>query len=167
MSNRLPELIDPLVFAERRTDLAGKLQLSSFSRLLDLLLDSKGEVELELSFSKQGRHAFIDGWAKTTLSMQCQNCLEAVAVPIYAVIKLGLLSSLDQEDGLPPGYEPLLLEVEKILLREIVEDEILLALPAFPKHDFECVSFAGDAVIPEVVEEVKPDNPFAVLANYK
>ncbi len=170
MMDRLPEIIDPLVFAERRTELSGKFELRALARLAEMLVDDAGSVEIYLSFSKQGRDAFIEGWAKATLLMQCQNCLETVEVPLNAVIKLGMLASLEQAGRLPEGYEPLLLQEEKMSLKEIVEDEILLALPAFPKHAFQCVDLThqsvGEIAAAETVAEVNPNNPFAVLAKF-
>lgn len=171
MLDRLPEIIDPVVFAERRIELKGKLDVKAMSRLEGLLLATTGQVDVELFFNKQGRHAFIDGSANVTLTMQCQNCLDAVKVPIAAVIKLGIVTALEQADRLPQGYEPLLIEEEKVLLKEIIEDEVLLSLPPFPKHNFDCNKFehnSQDAL--SVVKDVKPaspKNPFAVLAKLK
>lgn len=171
MSDKLPEIIDPVVFAERRIELTGKLSVKALSRLEDLLLETTGEVAVALSFDKRGRHAFIDGTANTQLVMQCQVCLEAVEVSVNAPIKLGLITALEQADRLPPGYEPLLVETEKILLKEIIEDELLLNLPPFPRHDFNCMKLethlSGGA---EVATETAPPlskNPFAILAKLK
>jgi uncharacterized protein len=171
MSDRLPELIDPLVFAERRIELKGTLKITSLSRLEGLLLEPSGTVEIELFFNKQGRHAFIDGLARVTLIMQCQNCLEAVAVPITTPIKLGLVTALEQADRLPEGYEPLLIDGEKMLLKDIVEDELLLSIPTFPKHQHSCITFENNS--PDLVATateavtINPQNPFAVLAKLK
>lgn len=172
MSDRLPEIIDPVVFAERRIELTGKLSVKTLSRLEDLLLETTGEVAVALSFDKRGRHAFIDGTANTQLIMQCQVCLEAVEVPIDAHIKLGLITALEQADRLPAGYEPLLIKTEKMLLKEIIEDELLLNLPPFPKHDFNCIKFEnhsseGLAAATEAVAPPLPKNPFAILAKLK
>ncbi|MEQ1638397.1 MAG: YceD family protein [Methylococcales bacterium] len=175
MLDRLPEIIDPLVFAERRIELKGTLKLNTFTRLEGLLLDASGCVVIELLFNKQGRHAFIDGFASATLTMQCQNCLDAVDVPVNATIKLGLVTALEQADRLPEGYEPLLIDEEKMLLREIVEDELLLALPPFPKHQHNCVKFENRSeerssdlsAALKADDQTKPKNPFAVLAKLK
>lgn len=171
MLDRLPEIIDPLVFAERRTELKGKLKLNTLLRLSGSLLDDSGNVEVGLFFNKKGRHAFIEGWAKATLLLQCQNCLDSVEMPIAVDIKLGLITTLEQADELPQGYEPLLVDDEKLLLKDIVEDELLLALPAFPKHPQPCVQFEtnlnGSVSLAQEVEQSKSENPFAVLAKLK
>lgn len=170
MMDRLPELIDPVVFAERRTELVGKLELGLFTRLAEFMTEAEGKVNVQLSFNKQGRDALIDGSVQTELLLQCQNCLEPVAVPLDVVIKLGIVTVLEQADRLPEGYEPLLASGEKMSLREIVEDELLLALPAFPKHDFQCVDLTkhSSGLIENSAAEAqsKPNNPFAVLAKF-
>ena len=43
----------------------------------------------------------------------------------------------DEAASLPAFYEPLLVADEAVL-RDIVEEEILLALPSFPTHETEC-----------------------------
>jgi uncharacterized protein len=171
MKERLPEIVDPLVFAERRTELKGKLRLNTLTRLSGSLLDDNGSVEVELFFNKKGRHAFIEGSAKTVLLLQCQNCLDSVEIPIAVDIRLGLITTLEQADELPDGYEPLLVDEDKMLLKDIVEDELLLALPAFPKHPLACIKFETN--VPDLAVEItkseqsKPENPFAVLAKLK
>ena len=78
---------------------------------------------------------------------------------------------MEYADRLPEGYEPLLIEEYKIFLKEIVEDELLLTLPAFPKHDKPCVKFKNRSsdllVVAKADEQTKPKNPFAILAKLK
>lgn len=172
MSDRLPEIIDPIVFAERRIELTGKISVKALPRLDDLLLETTGEVAVYLSFDKQGRHAFIDGTADAKLIMQCQVCLEAVEVPVHTTIKLGIITALEQADRLPTGYDPLFIETEKMLLKEIIEDELLLNLPSFPKHDVDCIKFEhrSTEALKVVIEPITPPtskNPFAILAKLK
>lgn len=171
MKERLPEIIDPLVFAERRTELKGKLKLHTLSRLSESLLNDSGSVEVELFFFKKGRHAFIEGTISTILSLQCQNCLDAVDIPILVSVKLGLITTLEQADELPEGFEPLLVDEDKMLLKDIVEDELLLTLPAFPKHVQACQQFVTHELDLEtespISEDLKTENPFAVLAKLK
>jgi uncharacterized protein len=104
------------------------------------------------------------------LELECQNCLEAVDWPIDCTIKLGIVTSMDQADRLPEDYEPLMVEEEKILLKNIIEDEILLILPAFPKHQHACFVQKTDnnSVDPLVNDEQSSaENPFSILAKLK
>lgn len=169
MLDRLPDFIDPIAFAERRRELVGTIKVSKFTRLSEVLADDRGEVEIAFSFFKDGRLAIIHGTIKATLALTCQSCLKEVLWPIDATINLGVVSSLEQADRLGSEYEPLLLESEKIALLELVEDELLLALPDFPKHDYPCVEHAASQAIESVdkSEQGKSDNPFSILAKLK
>ena len=80
------------------------------------------------------------------------------------VFTLGIVTSEDDMDRLPEGYEPLLVSGEPLLTRDVVEDEVLLAVPAFPLHAGWC-----RRVIP-VYENGRcreKDNPFSILEKLK
>lgn len=145
------------------------MKLSEFARLSEVLADNQGEVQIAFSFFKEGRLATIHGTIKATLALTCQTCLNEVLWPIDATINLGVVSSLEQADRLGSEYEPLLLESEKISLLELVEDEILLALPDFPKHDYQCMeSTQSQQDEPtDNTEQGMSDNPFSILAKLK
>jgi uncharacterized protein len=170
MSDRLPEIIDPLHLADTRGVLKGKLPLSSLDRLANMLVDDSGTVSVDLFFSREGRLAKVEGHIETVLALQCQNCLEAVEWSIDCEIKLGIVTSIDQANRLPEEYEPLLVEEEKMPLKNIIEDEILLNLPAFPKHQHPClVAIINNDTKKTVVfdEPSNPENPFSILAKLK
>ena len=136
MLDRLPELIDPLGFADKESELIGQIALSSLDRLSEMLADDSGAVSVRLVFSREGRLATIKGQIAATLVVQCQNCLQVMDWPVDSKIKLGIVTSLDEADRLPEDYEPLLVGEGKIPLKDIVEDELLLSLPAFPVQPF-------------------------------
>jgi uncharacterized protein len=73
------------------------------------------------------------------------------------------VSGEDEIKRLPEGYEPLLVTGEPLLTRELVEDEVLLAIPAIPRHGGEeaCVTGYENQSLPE------RENPFAVLEKLK
>jgi uncharacterized protein len=63
-----------------------------------------------------------------------------------------------------------MVEEEKILLKNIIEDEILLTLPAFPKHQHACsVQKTDNSSLQPLVNDGQssPKNPFSVLAKLK
>lgn len=169
MLDQLPILINPVSFCERGKELVGSLKISELTRLSDGLLDSSGVVEVRFSFDKEGRVPTIQGEIKANLVLECQSCLDKVIYPVDRRIKLGLVLNMEQADRLPSDCEPLILESEKILLSTLIEDELLLALPDFPRHAFSCVEKKpGEAVaIDDNEEQVRTDNPFSVLAKLK
>ncbi|MDD2723914.1 MAG: YceD family protein [Methylovulum sp.] len=175
MLARLPEYIDPLHLADKRGALKGQIPLHNLKRLADLLFDDSGAVAIELFFQREGRLATIDGRLETVLQLRCQNCLEALEWPVNSEVKLGIVTSIEQADKLPEEFEPLMLEGETLLLKDIVEDELLLALPAFPKHQHACFEtghFEKNRPTnkAELFGDEKPssrENPFSILANLK
>ena len=116
MLDRLPELIDPLSFADKRSELIGQIDLSSLDRLAEMLADNSGTVAVKLVFGREGRLATIEGRITASLAVQCQNCLEVMYWPVDCKIKLAIVSSLDEADKLPEDYEPLLVRDKKIPL---------------------------------------------------
>ena len=61
MLDRLPELIDPLSFADKGSELIGQIDLSSLDRLAEMLADDSGSVAVRLVFGREGRLATIEG----------------------------------------------------------------------------------------------------------
>lgn len=170
MLNRLPEYIDPLQLADKRGSLRGQITLNSLDRLRDVLSNDEGCVVIDLFFGREGRLAKIEGRIKAILSLECQNCLQALEWSVDNVVKLGIVSSIDQANQLPDDYEPLLVEEENILLKTLIEDELLLILPAFPKHRHNCFipNSTNNKLDSLLVDEQSPiETPFSILAKLK
>lgn len=169
MLARLPELIDPLLLADRNASIIGELPISTFDRMAETLFDDVGNVSIKLFFHREGKLAKIEGHISTVLALKCQRCLEAVEWPVNSNINLGIVSSLEQANNLPDGYEPLLLiDDDKIPLKDIVEDELLLSLPTIPKHENDCYAhnLTNNKIESLAKTAQKPkDNPFSILAD--
>jgi uncharacterized protein len=170
MLDRLPEYIDPLQLADKRGALKGRIPLSEFDRLADLLHSALGYVEVSLFFSREGKLARIDGQINSVIELQCQNCLNAVEWVVDSSIKLGVVSSIDAANRLSEDFDPLLVERdEKVRLKDIIEDELILISPTFPKHQHDCFA--------QTISQSKSDlptnqysfseNPFSILAKLK
>ncbi len=165
MVEHLPERIDPLALAEKRRQFKGSLPLSQLVRLQDVLLNPEGLVRFELRFGKDGKLSAVTGSVEAYLELQCQCCLGPIAWPVDSQVKLALVGSIDEADLLPESYEPLLLEEETILLTDIIQEELLLAIPSIPQHG-QCKASAPKEVA-KMPDTPKRPNPFAVLAELK
>ncbi|RZA16531.1 MAG: DUF177 domain-containing protein, partial [Lysobacteraceae bacterium] len=99
------------------------------------------------------------------LPLECQRSLQRFMLPVRMVQRLGLIRDEADEAALPPDYEALLVEADGMLKpAELVEDELILALPVVP------VSPEAEVVEREFVppaEETAQANPFAALAGMK
>ena len=170
MLDRLPEHIDPLSLADKRGFLKGEIPITNLDRLADTLYDQSGSIAVELFFAREGRLAKIEGRIQGVLNLKCQNCLEAISWPFDNTVKLGIVSSIDQANRLPEDFEPLLLQEDNFLLKDIIEDELMLALPPFPKHPHNCFTsnMNNSDQNPLTEDEKSPQkNPFSILANLK
>lgn len=142
----------------------GVLPLAGFPRLRSSLADSDGECRFELEFGRDTLDLpFVEVRADARLPLQCQRSLERFLQPVRVCQRLGLITREEQESALPEGVEPLLLaEGAEINPVDLVEDELILALPVVP--------IDPDSTLPEPAwgdaEEDKP-NPFAALSALK
>lgn len=168
LSGRLPVQIDPLRLARQGQSFAGRLSLEGMRRLAPSLVDSEGEVEVELEFGVDAEGiAFLHGRLQTSVHVVCQRCLETMDLPLRSEWYLGLISSEAEVERLPGHYEPLLVEEGPLHLSDIVEDELILLLPAIPRHAEGACQAQEYAAGKEDTGEAARDNPFAVLASLK
>ncbi len=167
MSADLPESVDVWRMVAQGRCFQGSLPLASMKRLAESLTSTAGSVQFSLEF---GRDAFGIGFvavhAEGKLPLLCQRTLDSFDWPLLLDAKLGLIRKEEDEAGLPPGYEPLLVQETDIRPADVIEDELILALPLVP------LSPSDDAEEEKVVwssEMVQPEklNPFAALSALK
>jgi uncharacterized protein len=165
MLDCLPERIEPLGLADVGRSLRGSLAVQRLQRLAPLLHSSAGDLSVRLDFRLDERRVrAVRGSIEGEISLICQRCLKQLRFPVNLQFCLGIVSSEADIDRLPDGYEPLLVSGEPIPTSELVEDEVLLALPAIPIHE----DSAGDCEM-DYDNPGLPDreNPFAVLKKLK
>jgi uncharacterized protein len=106
-----------------------------------------------------------------TLHLTCQRCLEAMAVPVDATIALALVRGVAGADdlglaaveGVPEELDALSLGQDPIRPLDLVEDELLLAIPQIPLHLAQECGAPEPSALPQSEPEGR-ENPFAVLA---
>lgn len=179
MSRPLPDLIEPQQLAVKGRVLRGVLALKKFIRLQDLLSKSDGDVKVDLAFGRdEAGQANIKGLITVALWMQCQRCMAPMLWSREIKVCLALVHSEPEAEKLPPHYEPLFLQDDSHSLIEIVENEIILALPHVALHSKnECslderykhytgTEGAGHNGVARDDEQTT-QNPFAVLKQMK
>lgn len=169
MSDRLEELIDPLSLATKGRDIEGRISLAKLARLAPSLRSTEGEAEASLRFGiDAGGMPNVSGHVRATLILQCQRCMQNMTHEVDAQIRLGIVTSRKAAENLPEYYDPLLVvSGEEIQAADIVEDELILALPVVAMH--EAAECPAGKTIPQQLSEAAPkrENPFAVLAELK
>ena len=170
MSDHLGEFIEPLSLAEKGRTLSGRLAVSGMDRLCQSLYSGKGDVDVSLHFDKdEVGQPNVSGRIETRLQMTCQRCMEVMELPVVAQVRLGLVRTQGQAEALPENYDPLLLSEEPISAADIVEDELILALPLVALHELKDCPAADSVSGHDEQNEPVPqrENPFAVLAELK
>lgn len=172
MSTNLPETVDAVRMLSGRRCFDGRLPVATLTRFAQALDRDTGDVDYALEFGRDALGVdFLEIRARCAVWLTCQRTLESFQLPLEILQRLGLIRREADEAGLPPGYEALLLPEDRQLhLRELVEDELILALPLVPtRADAELpAEYRADtgAEAAEVEVVAKP-NPFAALATLK
>ncbi len=170
----LPKQLDLRGLAARGAEVTGTVSSEDLPRLTSagVRLADLAQVSLRLSKDEAGR-AVVDAQIKATVVLQCQRCLQGMTWPLTTSTLMACVWRDEEAAMLPTRYEPLLVE-EDANLRDIVEEELLLALPPFPLHENDCKTAEQLAALvrPEEVEsdmsdDAKKQNPFGVLEQLK
>jgi uncharacterized protein len=168
MNARLPSLFDPMLMAEGQQKGRLSLFLKDFSRLSQEVVNPDQSVEVELAFRVIDRMPVVEGRVTTQLQVACQRCLEPMAIEVDETIALCFIESASLEENVPEGFDAYDFDPgARLNLAELIEDELLLAIPDCPTHaDCEIpVAYRGDER--DAAESVERVNPFAQLAQLK
>ncbi|MDA8108162.1 MAG: DUF177 domain-containing protein [Betaproteobacteria bacterium] len=130
-------VIDALEFARAGASLRGTCPVAEFPRVRDELFADSGALEYELHGERdaQGRPA-LRLRVRGALQLVCQRCLGAVELPVDIDATLVLAASQGEIDGEPLTVESpdRVLAGKSLPVRELIEDELLLAVPYAPRH---------------------------------
>ena len=121
--------------ADREVTLSGELDVRTLTRLTSLLHSDVGSVSATLLF-RQRR----DGWLAAVLDYEaavqlvCQRCLEPFRHELAQSVKVVVADSDSLPATVPEGFEPFELEEGRLQPAQLVEDELIVAIPLVPKH---------------------------------
>lgn len=171
----LSRRLEPLKLADQGASIKRSIDFASMPRVLELLGDGERSVDVELHFSRDEQHrCIIQGRLSSGSEVVCERCLQPFEQPIQSDFALCVVASDEAARNIPHEYDPLILSDQFVDLVDIVEDEVLLALPMFSYHpEGECnpgpMSFGEDEQAEETAAESseKKPNPFAVLSTLK
>lgn len=163
----LPMQGDPRKFAQQGVSLEGFIPVARLPRLVGALVQTDGLVHVKLDFNigKDGKRV-VTGNANAGLALVCQRCLAPVTTMTRCEISLAILWDEEDAKALPAHLDPWIVGEGSADLYEMVEEELLLNLPAVAYHEEQCVDpklfSAGEPVVVK-----KEKNPFQVLEQLK
>ena len=178
MSREFPDIVDPWKAAEGRRTFRGTMPLKRMDRLSGILADHaggeshasavNGEAAFVMSFAydRQGL-VTIDIKVEAELPLRCQRSLAPFVEDVRRHSVLVVIEDAGEQDSLPESYEPFLVEERRVALSDLVEEELLLAVPQVPRspgsQEIE-LSTDGRDKPPSGEEAEQTHRPFAGLA---
>lgn len=182
MSSPVLQAMRPDALAARREEIRDALPLGSTDRLADLVREAlarcDGEapadwerwpLSVELGFERrrvEGSQPVpaVTGHAGVTLPLVCERCLGLMELALQADIAF-LLPDEDMTYEALPGFEVWPTEGRGVRLLDLVEEELLLALPLALMHEdrSRCRPVAGDFGAAAADEQPETQRPFGAL----
>jgi uncharacterized protein len=157
-----PELLKLFNFARKELIFSGEYQIRDFPELKKIASNKTDKVKVALSFSfENDRTPCLNGVISLGIALSCQRCLEDIILDLKVEFNLGFVKNENQGAGLDSRFELYVTEDEELSTIALISDEVLLAIPMVPLHDFDCATYKDT----EQVVEQKKQNPFAILRN--
>jgi uncharacterized protein len=164
-SRRAP--VDTLVGTETAVDFT--IPIADLPRVSHELTSKDGEASGHVRFSRQQGHAVADLDVRAQPEVVCQRCMQPMRWPVNVKSRVALVSDYDAADRVPDGMEVFLVEGDSVSVRDLVDEEVMLALPNVARHeeDSECarqtVQLPGQPAEPDDETSSQVQKPFAQL----
>ncbi len=144
------------------------MPIDEMERLGECLHSNQAEAAYRLHFRQnEGGRYIVTGEISSTVDMVCQRCMQPVTTDVAATVAVAFVTSEAQAEKITEDYEPCFVDDDQVVLREFIEDEMILALPLVATHvKLDCQSWFKENSEPEFKEEPRK-NPFAELAKLK
>ncbi len=164
-SRRAPD--DTLVGTETALDFS--IPLAELPRVSHELTGKDGDAQGHIRFSRQLGQAVADLDVSARPEVVCQRCMQPMRWVVKVKSRIALVSDYDAADRVPEGLEVFLVEGDSVSVRDLVDEEIMLALPNVPRHEdgSECaerrMQLPGHEVGPDEPDDSQVQKPFAQL----
>jgi uncharacterized protein len=183
MSREFPDFIDPWKSADGQREFRGTMPLKRMQRLRPMLAPEqeaaaagKEQGAEKVVWKDAGFHATFahDEQGMVTIALEvnaelpliCQRSLVPYLERVERQSLLTVIEDIAEQETVPDSYEPVLVEHSRLALQDLVEDELLLAVPQVPRNpDTEIVKLSTDGVVetPSETEKEKTHRPFEGL----
>ena len=135
LTGPLTDLIDHRKLANQGANLEGSLSVKRFQRMIEMLTGNDGDVHLKLDFERgESGSTRVTGSVSTDLQFECQNCRENFSQNVSCHILLDIVVSEAAAEKLDSVADVHVSAESLINVVELVEDELLLALPMISRH---------------------------------
>lgn len=129
---------DSLKLVQDRQTLSGVLAVSGLPRLAESLHEANGNLEYRVEGTLDRRdRPLLRLKVGGIVQLQCQRCLNALehALAFENAVRLVPAEKLESEYDDDPDEPDCVAASAAFDLASLIEDEVLLALPAYPRHE--------------------------------
>ncbi len=142
----LPQSLDVAAFCRDAASITGQWSTSELPRLAESVrLGDDGFAQGPIDWAATGlqlagrgatRLCAIDLAVRAGVVMDCQRCLQPMAVPVHVQRRIRFVEGEDEAARLDEELEDdVLAMTPRLDLRSLIEDELLMALPLVPRHE--------------------------------
>ena len=165
MSPPWSKLLDVERLAETRAGIDFAVPLAELPRLRSRLASVEGNVRGHVHFVREAGVAVAELTMSGTARLACQRCLEAMEVAVESQVRVGLIAAEADMGRVPEDLEPMLAPEGRVSIGELVEEELLLALPIVPLHEDagQCAVASATPLVTDQQEEPTTHRPFERL----
>lgn len=166
--------VDTYVVTRSGQEVNGQTPIAHFERLIEGLPEQEDTTvswSVRGEIDQHGRH-FLLLSVQAAPVLECQRCLQPFQWPVAAENRLRVVKSesdLDDEGNQEADADDMVESIvgsPRLDVLELIEDEIILALPYVPKHDV-CPSLPKSLAAQEPEDDAAKPSPFAVLGQLK
>ena len=139
--------VRPLILCNKGQVIEGVCPCDALDRLGSFLTDQQAEINYLIDFSRESLEGYGRCQVKVAISgsiwLRCQRCYEKMSFNLKHESVLWPVTE-DRILYMPKDREPLLMDSEcSVLLKDIIEEEALLAIPAVPVHPEDVCTVVG------------------------
>lgn len=128
------KLCNVAVLAEEARTVTLAVPVNRLERIAPQLLSREGVVTGSVALAMEQGRIVADVELVAALEVRCQRCLEPMQLPVESQSRVALVGSDADAAAVPPELETALAPEGRMRLADLVEEELLLALPAAPRH---------------------------------
>jgi uncharacterized protein len=157
MSEPWSQLSDVDRLADRQADIAFEIPLSRLPRVQAQIAGAAGTVRGVAHFSREAGYRIAEVELEGEAKLVCQRCLAPLIWPVEGDTRVVIVANENDADGVPADVETVHAPDDRIRVADLVEEELLLALPLVPLHEDPADCTRQDEV-PAPEEEAAPEH---------
>jgi uncharacterized protein len=146
-----PMVLDALVMAHGGLTWEHEFSDTRFERLANVAVSNQPRVKIKLRFAQLDKRPTIHGEMQAEVELICQRCMGDMQYPLQESFDLMLIESEAELAVVPDSHEAWIANALHLNVLELVEEQLLLAMPLIPKHvdERDCLPIAAEAAVGE------------------